>query len=87
MTARRSRRARFRRSATRAASSPEPIRITASDGNASHYVTDVEMGVLAQGESPHALCGQQVVPAALTVPPGPLCALCAAIEHQSPTAP
>ncbi len=87
MTTRWSGRARFRRRATPAVPAPELIRITASDGEVSHYVTDVEMGVLAQGESPHVLCGRQVVPAALTVPPGPLCALCAAIERQAPTAP
>ncbi len=57
--------------------SPEPIEVTARDGSLTHFVTDQQMAAAADG-LPQGLCGATFTPAALTVPPGPLCPLCAA---------
>jgi hypothetical protein len=57
--------------------SPEPIEVTARDGSLTHHVSDQQMAAAAEG-LPQGLCGSTFVPAALTVPPGPLCPRCAA---------
>ena len=64
---------------------PEPIQVTARDGALTHYVSDVQMAAAADG-LPQGLCGAAFTPAALTVPPGPLCPLCA-VAHQHGTPP
>ena len=64
---------------------PEPIPVTARDGALTHYVSDMQMAAAADG-LPQGLCGSTFAPAALTLPPGPLCPLCAAV-HQRGTQP
>lgn len=84
MVALRVRLGRSRRSDARAWPSATLVEVAARHSHVTHYVSDVEMGALAQGRTPVALCGQPVVPAGLTVAPGPLCRLCAALQLRDP---
>lgn len=76
-----------RRATARAAPSPALVQVAARGGGVTHLVTDVEMGATAQGRTPRGLCGRMFVPAGLTVPPGPLCPLCAAVPGHRPRRP
>ena len=60
---------------------PEPIQVTARDGRLTHFVSDLQMAA-ATDRLPQGLCGSAFAPAALTVPLGPLCPLCAAVYER-----
>jgi hypothetical protein len=60
--------------------SPAPVQVTAHDGTITHYVTDPQVAAMTHSQRPQALCGHTFAPAGLTVPPGPLCPLCVAVQ-------
>jgi hypothetical protein len=60
------------------------VQVTAHDGSLTHYVTDPQIAAISHDQRPQAMCGQTFTPAGLTVPPGPLCPLCVAVQAVQP---
>lgn len=66
---------------TAAARSLRIVWVTSVTGEADHAVTDDDMGAaITEGTGLYpALCGGQIVPAAMTAPPARVCGRCAAV--------